>query len=120
MSDEEKGCKVSTAVKGGMLITDRRHEFFGSMTLTRPHHLYLLHSLLIPEVWEPSSVIHLECRSPRALRSHDTDHKLIVRFRVNHRRVLRAKFNATRLVPQLPQPVWNPLEHRLSFGSQPP
>jgi len=83
--------KVSTAVKGGMSITDLRHEFFGSMTLTRPHHFYLLHLLLIHEVWEPSSVIHLECRSPRALRSHDTDHKLIVRYRVNHQRVFESQ-----------------------------
>jgi len=33
---------------------------------------------------------------------------------------MKAGPNSTRLMPQLPQPVWNPVEHSSSFGSQHP
>jgi len=57
--------KVRTPVKGGC------QSLIGvlcplSGPLTRPHHLYLLHSLFISVVLFPHSLIHLERRSPRA------------------------------------------------------
>jgi hypothetical protein len=42
--------------------------------------------------------------------------QLVERFTLEHRRVFKSQDQLAGRMPQLPQHVWNPLEHRLSFG----